>query len=566
MISSPTNDATELLASDEAKDGDGEPWVEERDLPDVADAADDALLLPAIPPAESVTVPASPPSSSLEWVGDRTGTVLLLPKISASGTKLLEITTPRLFPTHDTPRADFVKESSFALLAALLRKAPAREVLAVLEACPEAAAATDNAERIPLHLACEKGAALEVVSALLAAHPAAVRTRDHWGSLSLHLAVQHGCSLEVVQALLAAWPGATRERDGQLRLPVHAACESDAAGDVVQTLVHALSEHARESELIVAGYRLRGAVTRAAPAAEVLALLAACPEAAAVRSLSGLLALHLACEKGAATAGYLEVIEALLLAWPESLHETVDCGLEHLLGVVETVVRRQRTARTADEYVALEAVIAALRLQVERGRHRSAELEGQLVEQAAAQASAAKVVEARERAWAQEREERNAREEQLQLAAATSDEAARMHHDACARHLRDVALLEGRLQAAAAAHEPCAGDKARMLRDSAALEADLRGEEAETTALRAELARVQREMAEQAARTAAAESQLAAEVARGGAGAVREVEVLKSQVSRLKAKCLELEGFLGPGVRQMLGILDTDRFCVEDHT
>lgn len=106
--------------------------------------------------------------------------------------------------------------------------------MAVLRACPAAAAAQDSAGSHPLHLAVSSlGMSGDFIKAVLAAHPAAAAVADAMGDLPLALAVEN---LEVdsaaVIALLEAFPAAASTRDSQGRLPLHLFMSSRSSHEI----------------------------------------------------------------------------------------------------------------------------------------------------------------------------------------------------------------------------------------------------------------------------------------------------------------------------------------------
>jgi len=97
------------------------------------------------------------------------------------------------------------------------------EVIQALSS-PIAIKAKLSDERTPLHLACEFGSSLDVVSTLLEIYPEAVREKNDDGDTPLHCACADNASLEVVSALLNVWPDVVREKDSEGWTPLHCAC------------------------------------------------------------------------------------------------------------------------------------------------------------------------------------------------------------------------------------------------------------------------------------------------------------------------------------------------------
>ena len=99
----------------------------------------------------------------------------------------------------------------FPLHLAIENRAGPEVVIALLQACPDAASHCEMEHgKSPLHYATEKHAGLSVVAALLQAYDGAASTADWFGQLPLHYAAQHQAGLEVVAALIQAYPEAAR--------------------------------------------------------------------------------------------------------------------------------------------------------------------------------------------------------------------------------------------------------------------------------------------------------------------------------------------------------------------
>ena len=90
---------------------------------------------------------------------------------------------------------------------------------------------------LPLHLACEANAPINVIKSLIKAHPDAVRakcgSRDRL-PLHYHLAStttsRHSCPSEsVISLLIESYPDSTRVGDINSELPIHLACQARSA-------------------------------------------------------------------------------------------------------------------------------------------------------------------------------------------------------------------------------------------------------------------------------------------------------------------------------------------------
>lgn len=99
-------------------------------------------------------------------------------------------------------------------------------IRAILEACPQSAAARDSTGRLPLHLAIEASSAPESLCALVEAHPAAAAERDPKRGNAFPLALYMGGGggrgdRAVVQALIRGHPQAVLEADKGGRSLMH---------------------------------------------------------------------------------------------------------------------------------------------------------------------------------------------------------------------------------------------------------------------------------------------------------------------------------------------------------
>eukprot|EP00957_Ditylum_brightwellii_P211349 15366075-Ditylum_brightwellii.AAC.1 len=99
---------------------------------------------------------------------------------------------------------------------------------------------------MPLHLAYEYGAPLEVLAALLEVWPDTAKEKDTYLCTSLHDACEHGALLEVLAALLEVWPDAAKEKDTYLCTPLHILCEYGAPLEVVSALLQVWPDDVKE--------------------------------------------------------------------------------------------------------------------------------------------------------------------------------------------------------------------------------------------------------------------------------------------------------------------------------
>jgi ankyrin repeat protein len=151
---------------------------------------------------------------------------------------------------------------------------------------PEACGSVDGAQELPLHEAARTGAIPATIRLLIHHCPAACREGDRDGDWPLHSAVRSRASLEVVTVLLEAEPSVTQIQCSRGQLPLHVGIVSGARLDVLVAVVDVY------------------------------------PSAVRQRDRAGDLPLHLAMEHGP-----LELVERLLLAYPESVQEPNRSGV-----------------------------------------------------------------------------------------------------------------------------------------------------------------------------------------------------------------------------------------------
>jgi len=176
---------------------------------------------------------------------------------------------------------------------------------------------------LPLHLALQFSAPVEVVSALIAAWPGAVK-KEMMGGLPLHFVAQYTTSppLAVVSALIAVYPGAVKERNIEGWLPLHLAARNLAPPDFVSALISAWPGAVRK-ETPLGSFPLHLAAGNSAHEASILSLINAWPLATKKKNAKGWLPLHLAVWYSAP----VKAISALIKAWPGSVMETIPSGL-----------------------------------------------------------------------------------------------------------------------------------------------------------------------------------------------------------------------------------------------
>jgi len=96
---------------------------------------------------------------------------------------------------------------------------------------------------LPIHKACELNPPPELVNALIHTYPEGVMAADHSGRLPIHLACCRGAPSSVITILLDYGGAASLTvKDGQGRLPLHVACVHGAAERVINMLIEAYPE------------------------------------------------------------------------------------------------------------------------------------------------------------------------------------------------------------------------------------------------------------------------------------------------------------------------------------
>lgn len=114
---------------------------------------------------------------------------------------------------------------------------------------PEAVRIKDPKEDIlPLHYALRerRDDLMAITSELLAAHPESVQIRDSYGDLPIHIASDKEASLELIELLINGFPEGIRQRDRLNRLPIHICLENDSSDEVILFLLHQWPESAKE--------------------------------------------------------------------------------------------------------------------------------------------------------------------------------------------------------------------------------------------------------------------------------------------------------------------------------
>lgn len=133
--------------------------------------------------------------------------------------------------------------SLLPLHQAVSLKPPVKAVNSLVKVYPKAVRTKESFFfRLPLHIACLRGASLDVVSALLLCYPDGARAKAVFDRLPIHYACGSGGSRAILDALIASFPDGPRTQDEHGWLPLHLACFYNADEDVVQTLLQSYPE------------------------------------------------------------------------------------------------------------------------------------------------------------------------------------------------------------------------------------------------------------------------------------------------------------------------------------
>lgn len=204
------------------------------------------------------------------------------------------------------------------LMDALVEGATLDRIRSVVEAHPDSVECVIDAKGngdwcSALRMAIFVEADYDVVDYLAQRNPDALRARDHRGRLPLHLAIIYRPRLSVVRMLVEMYPQALRETidDKTGHLPLHCAfldrCEEDKDDDRIS-----VERHGRPDVTVF--------------------LILQHPEAVRARTANGHLPLHLAFADDSGMpflrwaamrdqAAPIEVVSALLAAWPDSVFQ-----------------------------------------------------------------------------------------------------------------------------------------------------------------------------------------------------------------------------------------------------
>lgn len=119
-------------------------------------------------------------------------------------------------------------------------KPPVNIITELIKAYPKSVRTKESFfSRIPLHIACLRGASLEVINACLLCYSDGARAKAVFDRLPLHYACGSGSSKEIILSLIAAYPDGPKSQDEHGWLPLHLACFYNASPSVIQTLIEA---------------------------------------------------------------------------------------------------------------------------------------------------------------------------------------------------------------------------------------------------------------------------------------------------------------------------------------
>jgi hypothetical protein len=117
-----------------------------------------------------------------------------------------------------------------------------RHLRYLVQVYPESLQVTTSDGELALHLACSKGAELDILRYLVQEYPESLQVTDNEGYLTLHCACIYGVPLDVVRYLVHEYPESLHATDTDGDLPPHLACSLGTPLDIVQYLVQEYPE------------------------------------------------------------------------------------------------------------------------------------------------------------------------------------------------------------------------------------------------------------------------------------------------------------------------------------
>jgi len=199
---------------------------------------------------------------------------------------------------------------------ALEKKAPLEVLSRLFASWPNAAAVKTSFGSLPLHYAVRYETPLSFITDLLAAYPQGARETDTYGQVPLHVSLVNKAPLEVLYCLFATWPDAVMVKDSNQYLPLHVAARYETPLVFIAQLLEAFPQGA-QAKVISGQVPLHLALEAKAPRDVLSRILVAWPDAVKVRDANGFLPLHTAAKFTAPLA----FISELLATYPQSTHE-----------------------------------------------------------------------------------------------------------------------------------------------------------------------------------------------------------------------------------------------------
>uniref|UniRef100_A0A6C0I8C0 Uncharacterized protein n=1 Tax=viral metagenome TaxID=1070528 RepID=A0A6C0I8C0_9ZZZZ len=184
--------------------------------------------------------------AGVESVGVRDDNMKLPLHVACRSSASFEVIDMLLRAYPQAARERVASTGMLPLHCALLSHSPTdlRIVKALLDLFPESASdaltSYPHQGKLALHLACEKGESLGVITALMKAYPAAVSTKDFNDKVPLHNAFI-GENLAVVKAIWSAFPEAVKMKDVYGNLPVDLAREHIVSDEIIGILQSSLT-------------------------------------------------------------------------------------------------------------------------------------------------------------------------------------------------------------------------------------------------------------------------------------------------------------------------------------
>ena len=206
---------------------------------------------------------------------------------------------------------------------ALSDDAPEQAIMSLIRYRPEDVRTPDSRGRLPLHIALDNEASLDIIQALIEIYPEATSIKeDIYGMLPIHIACTKPVTVKLVESLLQFYIEGAAVTDNDRCLPLHYAIRKRATKDVIQFLHEAYSSGTM-TEDANGWLPLHLACWKNLPSDVILSLFDSNKEAASRSNSDGWLPIHFAAETGLSE----EVFVSLLTANPYGIEFRTNSGL-----------------------------------------------------------------------------------------------------------------------------------------------------------------------------------------------------------------------------------------------